>query len=98
MATPSWLAAAFAARSTTDPKSRPLLVRDFPGRLARDTASCIRQRGEALVRDLLPAFLANAVGTFRYSLLRVFGLLALLLENVLDGLRGGALVLNLRKV
>jgi hypothetical protein len=70
----------------------------FPGGLARHTAGRVRQRRQAFLSDASPAILANAVSALRDPIARVLGLLALLLENLLDGLAVGPVALVLREV
>jgi hypothetical protein len=70
----------------------------FPGSLASHAAGRVRQRPKAFVPDRLTTILANAVRPLRSSVARVFGLLALLLEDLLDGLCIGTLTLHLREV
>lgn len=72
--------------------------RAFPGGLARHAAGGIGQRREAFLPDLSAAILANAVNALRDPIARVLGLLALLLENLLDGLAVGPVALVLREI
>ena len=72
--------------------------RAFPGGLARHAAGGIGQRPEAFLPDLSAAILANAVNALRDPIARVLGLLALLLENLFDGLCIRALALDLREI
>ena len=75
-----------------------LSSRAFPGCLASDTAGRGRQRLKAFLPDGSTAILANAVGTLRPPVAGVLGLLALLLEDLLDGQRVGKVALHLREV
>jgi len=66
--------------------------------LTGHASSRIWQRFEAFVADLLAAILANAKSTLGDSVARVLGLLAFLLEDLLDGLGIRPLALHLGKV
>jgi hypothetical protein len=70
----------------------------FPGALASHASRGARQRREAFVCDLFPAVLANAIGPLRLPVASVFGLLALLLQNLLDALGVRKLALNLGEI
>jgi hypothetical protein len=75
-----------------------LSVRGFPGGLTAHAAGRIGKRLEAFGCDLSPAILANAVRTLGDPVARVFGLLALEFEDMLDGLAICPFALNLGEV
>lgn len=77
---------------------RALSIRDFPGRLAGHAAGRVWQRCKAFVCDLAAAILANTVSALGDSVAGVLFLLALLLEDLLDGLAIRSLALHLREI
>jgi hypothetical protein len=79
----------FSARSSS---------RAFPRGLASHAAGGVRERPKAFVPDRSPAILANAVRTLGNPVAGVFGLPALLLDDLLDGMSIGKLPLHLREV
>jgi hypothetical protein len=78
--------------------SARLSSRAFPGGLASHAAGRVRQRPKAFVPDRSATILANAKSALRDPIARVLGLLALLLEYMLDGLGIRKVALNLREI
>ncbi len=66
--------------------------------MAGHTAGRIGQSRKPFLCDLSAAILANAESALRDPIARVLGLLALLLENLLDGLGIRKVALNLREI
>ena len=75
-----------------------LAVPAFPLRLAGDTAGGVRQGGEPLVSYLATTVLADPIRALGLAVAGVRRLLAVLLEDLADGLCVRALALNLREV
>jgi len=78
--------------------NRVLAVRALPGSLAGQTAGRVRQGLQAFLVDLPATVLAEAVRALSLPVASVLGLLALLVENLPDGVAVRHLALNLREV